>query len=31
VEARLKAVEPDALTPIEALRLVYDLRALLKG
>ncbi len=31
VEARLKEVEPDALTPIEALRLIYDLRGLLKG
>jgi DNA mismatch repair protein MutS len=31
VEARLKAVEPDALTPIEALKLVYDLRGLMKG
>ncbi len=29
VEARLKAVLPDELTPIEALRLVYELQALL--
>jgi DNA mismatch repair protein MutS len=29
VEARLRAVEPDALTPREALALVYELRALL--
>jgi DNA mismatch repair protein MutS len=29
VEARLRDVQPDELTPIEALRLVYDLRALL--
>jgi DNA mismatch repair protein MutS len=30
VEDRLRSVHPDELTPIEALRLVYDLRALLK-
>ncbi len=30
VEARLRAVLPDELTPIQALRLVYDLRDLLK-
>jgi len=30
VEARLKAVHPDALTPREALALVYDLHALLQ-
>jgi DNA mismatch repair protein MutS len=30
VEARLKEVMPDELTPIEALRLVYSLKALLK-
>jgi DNA mismatch repair protein MutS len=30
VEARLRAVLPDELTPIAALRLVYDLRDLLK-
>ncbi len=29
VEARLKDVHPDELTPIEALRLVYELRGLL--
>jgi DNA mismatch repair protein MutS len=29
VEARLRAVLPDELSPIEALRLVYDLRAML--
>jgi DNA mismatch repair protein MutS len=28
VEDRLKAIHPDELTPIEALKLVYDLRAL---
>lgn len=28
VEARLRAVHPDELTPFEALRLVYDLRAM---
>ncbi len=30
VEARLKDIHPDELTPIEALRLIYDLRGLLK-
>jgi DNA mismatch repair protein MutS len=30
VEARLKAAHPDELTPIEALRLVYELKDLLK-
>ena len=30
VEARLKDVEPDTLTPIEALQLIYELRELLK-
>ena len=30
VEDRLRSVHPDELTPIEALRLVYDLRTLLK-
>jgi DNA mismatch repair protein MutS len=30
VEERLRSVHPDELTPIEALRLVYDLRTLLK-
>ncbi len=29
VEERLKAVHPDELTPIEALRLIYELRGLL--
>jgi len=29
VEARLRTVLPDELTPMEALRLVYDLRAML--
>ena len=31
VEARLKEAHPDEMTPIEALRLVYELRELLKG
>ncbi|MES2143684.1 MAG: DNA mismatch repair protein MutS [Pseudomonadota bacterium] len=31
VEGRLKEVEPDTLTPIEALQLVYELRGMLKG
>ena len=30
IEARLKAAHPDELTPIEALRLVYELKDLLK-
>ena len=30
VEARLKAAHPDEMTPIEALRLVYELKDLLK-
>jgi len=30
VEARLRAVVPDELTPMEALRLVYELREALK-
>ena len=29
-EVRLKAIHPDELTPIEALRLIYELRELLK-
>ena len=29
VEARLQAISPDELTPIDALRLVYDLKQLL--
>jgi DNA mismatch repair protein MutS len=29
VEARLSTIQPDDLTPLEALRLIYDLRALL--
>jgi DNA mismatch repair protein MutS len=29
-EARLKAIHPDELTPIEALRLIYELREMLK-
>ena len=29
-EARLKAIHPDDLTPIEALRLIYELREMLK-
>ena len=29
IEARLRAVLPDELTPMEALRLVYDLRGML--
>ncbi|MGB8814865.1 MAG: DNA mismatch repair protein MutS [Paracoccaceae bacterium] len=31
VEIRLKAVRPDELTPIEALKLVYELRDILKA
>jgi DNA mismatch repair protein MutS len=31
VEARLREVHPDELTPIEALKLVYDLRQMLKA
>jgi DNA mismatch repair protein MutS len=30
VEARLKSVHPDSLTPIDALRLIYDLRDLIE-
>ncbi len=30
VEARLKEAHPDEMTPMEALRLVYELRELLK-
>ncbi len=30
VESRLKAVQPDQLTPLDALSLIYDLRGLLK-
>jgi DNA mismatch repair protein MutS len=30
-EARLRAVQPDEMTPMEALRLVYDLRGMLDG
>jgi DNA mismatch repair protein MutS len=29
VEERLKAVHPDELTPMEALRLVYEIKGLL--
>lgn len=29
--AKLDAVDPDALTPREALQLLYDLKALIKG
>ena len=31
VEARLKEALPDEMTPMEALRLVYELKDLLKG
>ncbi len=31
VEERLKAIHPDALTPRDALALIYDLQALLRG
>jgi DNA mismatch repair protein MutS len=31
VEARLRAVLPDELTPLDALRLVYELRAMTGG
>ncbi|THD85666.1 DNA mismatch repair protein MutS [Aliigemmobacter aestuarii] len=31
IEAALKGVHPDELTPIEALKLVYDLKAMLPG
>jgi len=31
VEARLKGAHPDEMTPMEALRFVYELKDLLKG
>jgi hypothetical protein len=30
VEARLTALHPDELTPIDALRLIYELRGMIR-